>query len=325
MAITENYELLYNIAKMYYYDKMNQVEIANKTSLSRPTISRMLDAARSCGMVHVTLRMPTDAIRNQELSEQIREAFGIKRVIIVPVNYEDTTPESLDALSHEVTIAAAEYMPELLSDSEYIGIGWGRSMYNTSLHLRHIRDGKNRFFVQMINNFPAGSSFLQPSVIVGRFAEAFFANGYSYFFNGIHGSPEEDANLALLKDYWKKLDTAIISMTHSGHLLSGYSYGYASDLWRANPTNPDPSLASSSFECLGQICSANGSKLAVNKTFNMIAYDIEHMKDIPNVICIAAGKKKTDAVIQAGKLHFFNTLIVDSITAETIIDKLSEQ
>lgn len=322
MAVTDDYELLYKVSKMYYYDKMNQVEISAKTGLSRPTISRVLEAARVCGMVNVTLRMPTETIKYQNIEKRLKEALKIRRVIVVPVDYDDETPESLDALSHEVTIAAAEHMPELLADSECIGIGWGRSVYNTSLHLRHIRDGKSRFFVQLVNNFPAGSAYLQPSVIIGRFAEAFGASGYSYFFNGVLGAEEDKVNLKQLQKYWDHMDSAVISIARSGNLTKGYSYGYATDLWRANPMPTDIDLTGTAFEGLGQIYSDRGECLTANKTFDMVAFELKRLKEVKNVICIAAGKKKSTAVINAGRLGFFSTLIIDSITAEDILDRL---
>lgn len=325
MAITDDYELLYKTAKMYYYDKMSQIEIASATGLSRPTVSRLLETARASGMVHVTLQMPTVVKKEQQISQKLCNLLGLKRVITVPTTYDDATAESLEVLSHEVTLAAAAYMPELLADSNFIGIGWGRSVYNTALHLRHVPDGRTRFFIQLINNFPAGSSYLQTSIIVGRFAEAFGANGYSYYFNGISNSEADSENRYLLDGYWDKMDSAIISLASTGNLFFGYGYGYARDLWRANPMNTAPSASAHSFECLGQIYSDTGSCLAINKTFNMVALDVQRLKKIPNVICVAAGQKKAQALIDAGHLGFFSTLIVDTPTAEEIVQKLEQR
>ena len=45
--------LLYNIAVMYYEEKMTQDEISKKTGISRPQISRLLAKAISVGIVEI--------------------------------------------------------------------------------------------------------------------------------------------------------------------------------------------------------------------------------------------------------------------------------
>ena len=76
---------MYRIAKMYYMDGLTQAQIAEAESISRSQISRLLDQARSRGIVEITVRMPGRISLNELRDDLIRE-LKLKDVAIAPLN-----------------------------------------------------------------------------------------------------------------------------------------------------------------------------------------------------------------------------------------------
>src|SRR5947209_568556 len=56
----EHVHTLVSAARMYYEQDLSQEEIAARLGKSRPTISRLLNAARREGIVHIDIRVPLD-------------------------------------------------------------------------------------------------------------------------------------------------------------------------------------------------------------------------------------------------------------------------
>ena len=70
-------------AELYYRDQLSQQEVAQRLGVSRSTVSRMLQLARDEGIVHIEIRRPSSPER---LSEALRSALGLRRVVVVPAS-----------------------------------------------------------------------------------------------------------------------------------------------------------------------------------------------------------------------------------------------
>ncbi|MFJ8070053.1 aconitase family protein [Peribacillus sp. NPDC096447] len=77
------------VAKMYYEMNLTQKEIAEKLSYSRPTISRIIDAAFKSGIIDVKINYSLNSV--QELANKIKEKYKLKKVFVLPV-YVDEVP-----------------------------------------------------------------------------------------------------------------------------------------------------------------------------------------------------------------------------------------
>lgn len=324
MALIDDYNLIYRIAKMYFLDGLSQVETAKATGLSRATVCRALEAAKSSGMVSVSLHMPASAKPDSKTAQRLCASLGLKEVILAPTCHDDETSEGIELLSHDVTSVAAAHLPRLLADSRMIGLAWGRTVYNTALHLPPVRDGARRLFVPLISNFSSCNSYLQTSSIVARFGDVFSARGYYLNISPKERSkgertPEEAAQIRQLAVYWDALDSAIVSFSSPDNLTG---YEYCGDLWKKYAAETDPRDNQMCFESMAQVFYQNGSYYSVNQNFDIVAIDLQRLREIQNVICVAAGKKKAKALIYAAKGGFYNTLILDTPTAEEMLSQL---
>ncbi len=134
--------LLSKVSRLYYDRDMTQREIADRLHLSRPKVSRLLRQAREEGIVQITVYSPPGIY--PELEEQLETQFGLQEAIVVEV----TEPESQEAVSREVGIAAANYLQRTLRDGDTIGISWGTTL-NAMVNALHRQQAKDVHVVQV--------------------------------------------------------------------------------------------------------------------------------------------------------------------------------
>ena len=86
--IIEDERMMLRVSDMYYNKNMSQQDIANKLSISRPTISKLLSAAREHGIVTITVS-DTNGRKYFQLEQLLEEKYDLKEVFIVET-LEDT-------------------------------------------------------------------------------------------------------------------------------------------------------------------------------------------------------------------------------------------
>src|SRR6266571_4689728 len=76
-------------ARLYYLDDRSKMEIAAELGVSRFKVARLLDLARSSGIVTVTITEPGSLDLN--LSDRLRDRFGLRHAIVVSTSQDDDT------------------------------------------------------------------------------------------------------------------------------------------------------------------------------------------------------------------------------------------
>ena len=98
----DEFELLARLSIGYYEDGLTQEALARRFGLSRPKVQRMLDRARTTGVVDI--RISTPPWLHVDLERELRERFGLDEVIVAQGR---TDPQ---AQREEVARAAARYL-----------------------------------------------------------------------------------------------------------------------------------------------------------------------------------------------------------------------
>ena len=323
MAKKDDSILMYRIAKLYYLQNISQVEISRIEGISRSTVSRLLDKARSSGIISVDVKLPIST-KAEKLEKELCKRLGIKEVIVAPTSAQENTPETEEAILRDLSSVAAAHLPRLLADCQMIGIGWGRSLYHTAAELPYTQATPAKLFVPIVNDFSTHVRYLQTSTIVSRFSEKFESNGY--YLNiapkqRIKGerTEEELNNIRQLAVYWDVLDAAILSFSSPQQCLSSPIYRC---LWENGLDTVPPEEEHMLFECMGQVLYEDGSYYGVNRNYDTVALDLQRLKEIPNVICIGGGIAKVQTLVYAGLSGYYKTLIVDHPTAENMLRTL---
>ena len=73
--------LLVRVAELYYEQGMSQQNIAELLGMSRPTVSRLLEEARACGVVEITVHSPLR--KDPVLSARLRRELGLRDAVVL--------------------------------------------------------------------------------------------------------------------------------------------------------------------------------------------------------------------------------------------------
>lgn len=143
-------EQITEAAWLYYHDQLSQNEIAQRMQLSRATVVNYLSEARIRNWVKVYL--DSGVFLSHTLSAELCEAYGLQAALVVP---DSPDTEGIDS---RVTLAAADWLPELLNSGDRLGVSWGETIYRMVQQVpKQVTD--NLTVVQLLGSRPAARGF----------------------------------------------------------------------------------------------------------------------------------------------------------------------
>src|SRR3954452_25164999 len=95
-----------SVARRYYLDGRSKVEIAEEFNLSRFKVARLLDDARSSGLVRIEIGHP--GVVDVELSARLMDALGLIHCVVT-----DTPDDHPATLREHLGVAAGRVLPQL--------------------------------------------------------------------------------------------------------------------------------------------------------------------------------------------------------------------
>ncbi len=311
-----DYTLLYRVAKAYYVDKKTQQEIADVENFSRSQISRLLKRAIEEELVTYTLNFP-NTVDESVLAEQVRMRLGLEQVVLIPSFYHGARRTNSGEVYKNLSLGAAERLGGLLGDAKVIGVGWGRTLYNTSLYIRPQKPVKGRILIPLIGSLGDNSPMLQVNTIVDRFGESFHAGRKYINLQSLQDrdnfNEDERSSLQSLAEKWDELDAAIVgvgSAPSSGkNLISEFPQYYKKQV-RASGTVGD---------ILSQFFYEDGRIFDIDTKFRLLALSLEKLSKVKQVIALAAGADKCRPIRVAARLGYIKTLVTDYDTANRIL------
>ena len=128
----DEHELLARIAHRSLIDRRTQGEIADEFGLSRPKVQRLLDRARSAGVVEIHIDVPQGL--DLELESRLAERFRLTESVVSPSHAD---PESQ---REAVARNAARYLERSLRDGDVVAVSHGR---DTGAVPRHFHPPSN--------------------------------------------------------------------------------------------------------------------------------------------------------------------------------------
>lgn len=311
-----DFEVMVQIAKMYYQKNMNQQEIAKEFGWSRSTVSMILSEAKDCGIIEVRIYDPT--ANDDELSAQMKERFGLKECLVVP-----TSASSNSLLIKIVAGQAALFAKTQLKSHSSVGIAWGTTCQ------------------EFMNAFPTDSNLIDVNVVplIGgssRIGGEFRLNEMIRdFAEKVRGMPSfmyipawadtmEDKALYMKSMYmqdivarWKNLDAIIISIGAPPEYYVGSAEGIDPyellEKIREAPSRPIGDIVARRFNFKGEFIESDYDN-------RLMSIDEDSLRNVKNVICVAVGRHKAVPIIGALKMKFINNFVTDSETAQLILD-----
>lgn len=296
---------------LYHVEGRTQNDIATHLGINRVMVVRLLADARRRNEVRVTISAPL--VELVELEREFETRFDIGRVIIAPFADAEGDPVKV------IAAAAGSFISDLMRPGMTVGVGWGRTLYNT---LPFISGGTLEDFrvVSLLGGIAAARRF-NPAEFAWQFAELFQAEGFLIPAPAVVDSPEtkhallERCGLAAIFEMADKLDVALLSVGGITTLTTSYRTGYITEADRRSLIE-----AGAVGEVLYNFIDAEGGLVDHNVNQRVISVNLSRLRRTPERVLISGGREKVMALRAAIGTLAPTTLITDEQTARSLLE-----
>jgi DNA-binding transcriptional regulator LsrR (DeoR family) len=302
--------LMATVARRYYLEGASKSDIAAELGVSRFKVARLLERARATGLVRIELDAPGEI--NVDLSVRLRAAHGLRHCVVIDA------PEDDDALLREALgRAAAELLSEIVDPGDVVGVAWARSLMpmRTSLtrlpacdvvqltgalslpadvsSIELVRDLARRsngqgffYYVPMVLPDAATAQVLRAQPDVARAIERF---------------PDVTKAVIGVGAWQRGLSTVVDELTEQERRET-YDLGVRGEL-------------------SGVQIDGEGNPVTTPLTDRVIGIDAARMHAVPDVIAVAYGAAKSDAVHAGIRGGFIKSLVTHTAMASGLLER----
>jgi len=294
---------------LYYVEGSTQGEIASQLGVNRVSVVRMLADARRRNEVRITISAPlTDLV---ELERQLETKHDIGRVVVAPYSEPAGDPVRV------IAAAAGSVVSGLMHSGMTVGVGWGRTLYNT---LPFMTGGTLEDFrvVSLLGGIAAARRF-NPAEFAWQFAELFQGEGFLIPAPAVVDSPEtkhallERCGLAAIFEMADKLDVALLSVGGITALTTSYRTGYLTESDRRSLVE-----AGAVGDVLYNFIDTQGLVIDHEVNSRVISANLDRLKRTPERVLISGGREKQVALRAAIRTLAPTILVTDEITARAL-------
>ncbi len=297
--------LMVKTAWYYYIENYTQQKIAELMGISRVRVIRLLEKARQNGIVSFRIRQ--DNSRRMQLEKELSCRFGLKDAFLIPIGGDASN------LNESLAQGAAMYIGDRLTENSFINMGYGDTPSRVLNHL-----ARSTEYPINVVSLTGGVSYYLP-------------NAQSSIFNArLHLIPApfvmdttEMADMILQEESVRR----IRQMSHAASMTVIGIGGMDSEatIIKNGIFNHADFLLLKMQGAVGDILShfldENGNTVQSSVEQRLVSTSLEELRAMDNVIGVAGGEQKVDAIHAALKGGYLDTLITDETTAEALLDK----
>lgn len=308
-----DYHLIAKICRMYYLDDLSQNEIADNLRISKSAVSRLLKEGRERGIITFHIKEPGD--RWSSLEEKLERAFKLKEAVVV----SDEGIDSAEIIKKKVAKAAALLLQRRVREKDIVAVSWGTTLaevakaLNPSFHL-------NIEVVPLVGGIDDKGRDIHSNEIARRISEAF--GGRYYILNApvIVNNPvvkkalEKEESIKTVIEKGKSANIAVvgIGIPKPNSTMVKRGYFSAKEFAELAEKGAVGDICTNFYDIQGNICEFSLD----NKR---IGLGLKELKLIPNVIGVASGEEKVDAILGALRGRYINMLVTNKRVAEYLV------
>ncbi len=302
MSMDYEQSLMIKAVWCYYIENMTQQAIADQLGISRMRVIKLLEKGRAKKLIQFKIR--ADAYQQTELTNQLKERYSLKEIVLVP--------SISNNINETVARAAAMYLSDHLTDGDFVNVGFGDTMSRTLRNLELPEESKISF-VSLTGgvkhyNIPSHN---EVSNVVCYIVPAPFIASTPEMASAIREEPsvKDVLNLSSLASY---TIVGIGGVTEKATVVKEGNMT-ANDLLRLQ-------AESAVGDILGYFVDKDGNVL--NGTINdrLISTSPDVLATFPNVIAVAGGVEKAEAIAAVLETGGVDILITDEETAKSILE-----
>ncbi|CAM3768758.1 transcriptional regulator [Xenorhabdus thuongxuanensis] len=299
-------ELMARIAWFYYHDGLTQGDIGELLGLSRLKVSRLLEKGRQSGVIRVQINSRYEGCL--ELENALQKRFNLKQVRVLP---------ALDGmnLNARLGIGAAHLLMALIEPHQLLAIGFGEAPMYTLQYLSGFISSQQIRLVTLsggVGPYMTGIGQLDAACPVSIIPAPLRASTQQVAATFREERSVRDVILAACA-----ADTAIVGIgaikqkQNATIMRSGYiSDGEQLMFGRKGAIG----------DILGYFFNMEGELVSdIDIHQELIGISLPEIKTIPNVIGVAGGIEKADAIVAALKGGYINSLVTEEKTAKAML------
>lgn len=316
MAFYDDRKLLIDIAHMYYDERATQETIAQRCNISRSLVSKYLNRARDLGIVEIIIH---DEIVHpyRALEENAKKLFHLKEIICI-----STTSPNL--LKKKLGIAAEKYLSRVINENSIVAVAAGTTVREVAKAFSSKMNLKTVTFVPMVGGLGVAHTEFQANVICDIFAKQAGANSVELHAPVVVDTIEAKKIFMEQKyiregfELAKKADIALVGIGGQP-VYSTMTQYYIEENENFIEENKD---------IVGDICynfiTADGNLYDCVWNQRVLTISLDDLKKIPNVIAVAGGMDRIEAIYAAIVGQLIDVLVTDVGTLKRLL-KMKEE
>lgn len=301
------------VAKQYFVEMKTKSEIADDLGISRFKVARLITEAIEKEYVRFTF--PKQHLLDDEISQNICQKYNLKHAIVLSMM--DSSEDQLQ-LNEKLGQITADYLTSILKKDMKVGVAWGRVLSST---INHLHDIPPLDVIQLSGVHPQIEFNQGPIDLIHKMAA--ISQGKAHPIYLPMWVENEELKSQLISDpyiteacsLYSKLD---IILTGIGSWKSGASslFNIFPEEWKNELIHKDvcADVCISLIDSKGNI---------LDNPIDHLGFGItsEQLKEAKNIIGIAGGKEKYEAILAALKSGLLSTLITDFNTAIKLLSE----
>lgn len=311
--VSQEYELLTEIAVAYYCDEITQEEIANKFGLSRIKVGRLLKRAKEEGIVEINVRY--HPVFSTQLEKQLKERFPVSRALIALDHHDE------EEQRRQVASLVSAYLNNVLKDNVVVAVGQGRNVASVA-ESSGVIQGRDCRFICGIGGTHRPGDVINADHISRLLAKKFGGSSESLY------APAYVENIQLKElllqngtiketlDRARKADIALVGIGD----MNEESYMVKLGWFTPHEIND----ASLNQGVIGDIAgydffNARGEHVNTVMDNRVIGLSVEELRQIPCVIAIASANTKAMAIMGALRTGAIDIIATSARNIRTIL------
>jgi lsr operon transcriptional repressor len=308
-------DLVARVARLHFEFGLTHQETADSLGLSRVKVTRMIKQARESGLVKITIA--SDANPYAELEQEIKEAFGLTEVIIVPSPSADG-----QNVQSVLALGALSYITRILRDDMTVAVGLSRTIGEAArLAAAGSQLRRSATFVSLVGSLREGGDGTDSPFGASAILAQAFGGSVEHLHAPIIVRSEvvalelmQDPAIAQSLERAAKADVLLAGIGGRDDRIDLSGQGYL------EPHEWDELGAAG---MVGDMCARffdkDGRAVEHDVSSRVIGLTLEQLQNIPTRMIVAGGRSKRVAVRAVLRGHFATVLVTDFKTAEDLL------
>ncbi len=288
----------------YYIEDYTQQTISQLLGVSRGKVIALLERARETGLIQFNIRQ--DSARRMSMEQEMTQRFHLKDAFVVPA------AQTLSNAKESIAQAAAMYILHRAEPEAYINVGYGDT---TSRVLNHLATAAEKT-LNLVSLTGGVNHYLPNSHPSGVFNARLYLTPAPLLVS----TPQLRDALAQepdIQEISRMVPLSSMSVIGIGHMGEDATIVQNGILTKNDFTFLR--MQGAVGDLLSHFLDENGRSFAPTLTPRLLSTPLELLEQLKNVIGVAGGPGKVEAILAALRGGYLDVLITDEHTAAELL------